>query len=204
MFDSVYNSASLSGIIKSSMTRSIKMELLIPYLLAITASGTRSVVNKKASAAGNGSFFNLIRSSSAFLIFAILAIISGFDMHPETLGYAVLYGLFVFTSCVFGLKALESGPLSITSSLVSFALVIPSVYGAVRYNEPISVLDIIGFVLIIAAILALKRKGKSNCVKLKRGWVFYLVATIISDGCHSTIKVIHQRSYPGMYLYEFM
>ena len=116
---------------------------------------------------------------------------------------------------------MSRGPLSITSSLVAFSLVIPCVFGAVFLQEKITAFDVIGFVLIAVAIVMMNKKEysashhgfsayqqeteqKENQPKFKKGWWLYVIGTVICDGLHAIIKTVHQKNFPGLYRYEFM
>lgn len=182
--------------------------MFLLYGAMIFCAGFRSVLNKQNGRMnGEPSLFNLWRAVSAFVLFLLLALISGFQMHYPTLIYGAIYGVLFCVSCFSGLQALSRGPLSITSSLVAFSLVLPCVFGAVFLHETIGVFDVIGFVFIIGAILLMNRKKtekSQNQVKFKKGWGVFIAINIVSDGLHAIVKTLHQKSYPGLYRYEFM
>lgn len=189
--------------------------MVLIYGATILCAGIRSILTKQNGRMGaSGSLFNFLRSFSAFTLFAVLAVASGFDMHTPTLLWGLLYGALYCGSCFCGVRAMARGPLSITSSLVAFSLIIPCVFGAVFFQESIGVFDIVGFVLIAAAILAMNQKKSpsktqdtkecSGGVKFQKGWWVYVLGTVLCDGVRSIIKTIHQKSFPGLYRYEFM
>lgn len=184
------------------------MTTALTYVLAVICAGTRSFLTKQNGKTGGvDAQFNLMRAFSALLLFGVLSLIFGFEPHLPSILYGAVYGLLFFGSCICGLRALALGPLSITSSIVAFSLVIPCMYGALILGEEISVGDAGGFVLIVAATLLMnsthKKKNDSNA-QFKKGWALYLVGTVLFDGVRATIQTVHQRSYPGLYRYEFM
>lgn len=196
--------------------------MFLIYGVTILCAGVRSILTKQNGRInGSASLFNFLRAFSAFTLFGILALVSGFQLHYQTVLYGVAYGILFFGSCFCGFRAMSRGPLGITSSLVAFSLVIPCVFGAVFLEETIGIFDVIGFVLVAAAIIMMNKKkhatshhGTSsyhedvkkgeNEPKFKKGWWIYVLGTIVCDGLHATIKTLHQTSYPRMYRYEFM
>lgn len=196
--------------------------MFLIYGVTIFCAAVRSILTKQnGKINGSASLFNFTRAFSAFVLFGALALISGFNVHFPTLLYGVAYGILFFGSCFCGFRAMQRGPLGITSSLVAFSLVIPCVIGAVFFEERIGVFDVVGFILVAVAIVMMNRKkhavshhGTSSYheevkkdekqPKFKKGWWIYVLGTIVCDGLHATIKTLHQRSYPGLYRYEFM
>ncbi|MBQ8319313.1 MAG: EamA family transporter [Clostridia bacterium] len=196
--------------------------MFLIYGVTILCAGVRSILTKQNGRInGSASLFNFTRAFSAFVLFGILALISGFQIHCPTLLYGVAYGILFFGSCFCGFRAMQRGPLGITSSLVTFSLVIPCVIGAVFLEEKIGLFDIIGFVLVAVAIVMMNKKKRAtshhgtssyheevkkaeNEPKFKKGWWIYVLGTIVCDGLHATIKTLHQTSYPSLYRFEFM
>ena len=185
--------------------------MLLLYSAMIFCAGFRSILNKQNGRMnGEPSLFNFSRAFSAFILFLILTLISSYQIHYPTIVYGTIYGILFCGSCFSGLQALARGPLSITSSLVAFSLVLPCVFGAVYLDETISAFDILGFVFIIGAILLMNKKDtvkkqeQQDEMKFKKGWAVYITATIIFDGLHAIVKTLHQKNFPGLYRYEFM
>lgn len=192
------------------------------YFTTVLCAGARSVLTKQnGKINGSASLFNFSRAFSAFVLFGVLALVSGFQMHYPTLLYGVAYGLLFYGSCFCGFRAMSRGPLGITSSLVAFSLVIPCVYGALFLQEEIGLFDIIGFLLVAIAIVMMNKKKHATShhgissyheeiqsgedePKFKKGWWLYVLGTIVCDGIHATIKTLHQKNFPGQYRYEFM
>ncbi len=183
--------------------------MFLLYSAMIFCAGFRSILNKQNGRMnGDPSLFNFSRAFSAFVLFLILALISSSKIHYPTIAYGAIYGVLFCGSAFSGLQALARGPLSITSSLIAFSLVIPCVFGAIYLHETISVFDALGFFLIIGAILLMNKKNaitkKQNEVKFQKGWAVYITVTIVCDGLHAIVKTLHQRNFPGLYRYEFM
>ena len=196
--------------------------MFLIYGVTVLCAGIRSILTKQNGRMnGSASLFNFLRAFSAFVLFGVLALINGFQIHYPTILCGVLYGILFYGSCFCGFRAMSRGPLSITSSLVAFSLVIPCIFGAVFLQEKITAFDMIGFVLIAGAIVMMNKKEhsashhgfsayhqetkeKENEPKFKKGWWIYVIGTILCDGLHAIIKTVHQRNFPGLYRYEFM
>jgi len=202
------------------------MELVFMYCAIIVCASTRSIFTKQNGIIGGSApLFNFTRALSALILFSVMSVFGGFSFHYPTIIYGTAYGVLFFCSCCCGCNAMARGPLGITSSLVAFSLVIPCLFGVFFLKEKINGFDITGFALIIVAIILMNRrvkavqesesdiktdtktadeKASSKNIGYKKGWGFYVAATILSDGISATIKKIHQVNYPGAYCKEFM
>ena len=148
--------------------------------------------------------FNFVKSLAAC---AVLAVLSAADFHINALtaAYGGIYGLSLGISMYSGYKALAMGPMSLTSLIVSFSVVIPIFYGVFFSGEPLSNLKIVGLVFLAAALLTanmkkpeMSRKGSSYA-----WWIFYVAMTFMSNGLCSVLQKMHQQRYPGEYCAEF-
>ena len=185
------------------------MKITLLYLAIILFSCTQSAACKLAGKGGDPMdplLFNALKSVPPFLFFLILTV-PKFQMHWPTVGYSVLFSLLLCVSMHCGYRALCVGPMSLTSLIVSFSLIIPSLCGIVAWGEPVTAAKIIGFVLLFAALLftnsgALLHRG--NREDFSPRWAVYTGLTLVSNGVSAVVQKIHQTKYAGEYLNEFM
>ena len=105
------------------------MEAIILYLAIVVCSPLQSSTVRFYSKTSNNIIaFNLIKSLSALLLFVVVGIWS-FSFHLDTLVFASIYGVSLVISMHFGYKALDVGPMALTSLIVAFSVVIPIAYG---------------------------------------------------------------------------
>ncbi len=154
---------------------------------------------------GDSIAFNVIKSCSALVFFAVLSI-WGLDINAETALYGCLYGISLTVSMYSGYKALVSGPMALTSLIVSFSVIIPVIYGIGFCNEKMSLFKGLGFLfLVIAIISANVGKPKNPAEKASSGkWLLFVMITFVTNGICSVLQKLHQIKFPGEYSSEFM
>lgn len=149
--------------------------------------------------------FNKIKSASAFLLFAILSI-WGFEMHRGTMIYGCLFGILMCISMHSGYMALASGPMSLTSMIVAFSVVIPVVYGIAFRSEELGIFKITGLLLFVIALIFTNINKPKN-QKAEKGnlkWAFFVTATFLANGFNSVLQKYHQEKFSSDYCKEFM
>ncbi len=155
---------------------------------------------------GDAIMFNLLKATSAFVLLLILSI-GGFAFHAPTAIWGSIFGLTLSVSMYAGHKALSSGPISITSMIVAFSVVIPVIYGIGFCDETITPYHVCGFVLLVIAIVCTNMK-KGNPAKLenfnRKKWILYICLTFAVNGIGSVLQKAHQQAYPKQYSAEFM
>ena len=116
--------------------------------------------------------------------------------------YAVMFAVGYGTAVVFTMIALRCGSLSLTSLVVSFSLIIPTMYGIVFDNDPISIPMIIGLILLaVSLVLINAQKGE---VKISFGWTIAVTLAFIGNGLCSTVQTVQSRTFGGAYDGVFM
>jgi len=174
------------------------------YFLAVLTARTESTLGKyNGMRGGKAVIFNVEKSLLATVFALSLAAFSGgVELHAATLGYSAIYGAFLAVSMVAGLRALSLGSMAITSTVVSFSLVIPTLFGIIFLDESIGIIGIIAFVMLAVSLLLLNYKKSNNPVSA-RCW-FYSILTMVANGISSVIQKLHQTDFPEKYSSEFM
>ena len=179
------------------------MELNIPIaMLLIIASISAQNVLKKGylNKVEKGGIFtySLFSVLTACLLFgAVWCFGSGSAMLDlaAIIPYAVMFAVGYGTAVVFTMIALRCGSLSLTSLVVSFSLIIPTMYGIVFDNDPISIPMIIGLILLaVSLVLINAQKGE---VKISFGWTIAVTLACIGNGLCSTVQISEEGISPG-------
>ena len=183
-----------------------KMQFLI-YFLIVACAGTQSAMTKLYGRSGESpAVFNALKSTSALVLFALMAII-GFRFHLPTVLFGLVYGACLCLSMHAGYKALCLGPMALTSMLAAFSIVIPLLFGIAVWDEKINLMKGIALVLLVFAILM------TNADKLKKGakfeghyalWLIFIALTFFCNGFGSVIQKQYQNLYPDAHNREFM
>lgn len=174
--------------------------LLISIILGVSA---QNIIKKPYTqkSGGKGAFiFGSLSSFAAMLFFVVTS--GGFAWEPGLIPYALGFALSYGTSTVFSVLATASGSLSLTALIVSFSLMIPTFYGLIFLNDPISVGLIPGLLLLAVSLVLINKRTES--VKITRKWLIFVFLAFIGNGMCSTVQKMQQVAYNGKYKNEFM
>jgi drug/metabolite transporter (DMT)-like permease len=177
------------------------------YLAIVFASATQSATTKLYnSRAKNPALFNAIKAGVAALAFA-LSFLFGFEFHLPTLFFALGYGASLCLSMYAGYRALCSGPMALTSMLVSFSLIIPLLWGVTVGGETLSTLQCVAFPFLALSIVLTNadkfKKSQESHTRYGK-WFFFVFLTFVTNGICSVLQKQHQTLYPESYSREFM
>ena len=130
--------------------------------------------------------------SSLFFLF-----ISGFklDITAEMLIYALLLSTAYFFGVIFSHLSLLTGPLSITSLVNSFAMIVPMAVGIIFYNEPLTLTLALGFTALAISLVLINAQKSEEKLSLK--WLIYVAFAFFGNGMFSVILSLCQRRLGG-------
>ena len=172
------------------------------YIASVLFSVSQSALGKAMPKGKRADIYSLNKLFAASIFFSF-PLFFGFDIHVPTLMYASLYAVFLSISTVFGLKALISGPMALTSTIVTFSLIFPVTYGFLFLNETITIPCAIGLSALVPTFILLNFK-KGSKVKITGKWMAYTLITLCSNGVCSIIQKKHQLLFAGKHLSLFM
>lgn len=145
--------------------------------------------------------FSAFSSIAAMLMFVAT---SGGKLTFETsiFWYSIAFAAAYMAATVGLVFALRFGSLAITSLIMSYSLIIPTLYGIIFLDENIGTVGIIGVIMLCLSLLLLN--AKKDQAKLSVKWFVFLVMAFIGNGMCSTIQKIQQLNSGGLYKSEFM
>ena len=150
---------------------------------------------------------NTILFSAVICFFAMMFFMFNtrgrFEFEPAAACYSLGFGLAFAIATVEGLNAIRTGPLSISSLVSSYSLLIPTFHGIIFLGEKIKPTMILGVIILLIA-LSMVNLNKNESLKHEKTWVIHLVAAFISNGMCSTIQKMQQIAFDGAYKNEFM
>ena len=178
---------------------------IVYYLAIVLFSPLQSAASKYyAKDGGDILSFNLIKSFSALALFALVSI-WGITFHVDTIVLSAFYGISLAVSMHFGYRAVEVGPMALTSLLVSFSVVIPIVYGLSFCGEAFTFFKGLGFGFLFVAIICSNIKKRDNVSsKTDLRWFLCVLLTFVTNGICAVLQKRHQILYPKLYGTEFM
>ena len=178
----------------------------VPFLfLSIFSYSFQNVFRRKyAKNITGGDFtFNAIMSLFATVYFIITAGELSFDI--TTLLYSLLFALCCGATMVSILVAVREGSYALTNMIISYSLVIPTLFGPVFLHESISPFAIAGLaVLLVSLYLVRGPKDDSSNARPTLKWMVALVLAFVANGMCSVSQKLQQIAQGGLYKNEFM
>ena len=126
-------------------------------LLAITLilGTSKNIISKAGGTPFSGKDallnINIMTAVAALIIFGVSGI-SLSDVSAVFIIISALYGVFIMLSQMLYISALKREQVSVCSLIYSCGFITPTIVGAVCYSEPIVVFDIIGVIIMLAAV----------------------------------------------------
>lgn len=179
------------------------MNLLL--VLIITLCSTVNNVARKAynqSCPDKGSYtFTTLIAVTAALFFVLssggsLSFSAG--LLPWSAAFGISYGLAIF----FSVLAVSCGSLALTSLIISYSLILPTLFGLVFYQEPVSMMFLIGMLLLMLSLLLIN--GSSGKLVVTLRWCICVLISFLANGACSIIQAAQQRHFNGAFKNEFM
>lgn len=181
---------------------------ILLLLLGILFSGIYGLglkpVNLRCRSISELELFNGFFSCTAMIGAAIFALIgSSLYLPLSGLATAALFGLF-FSLCVFlNLKALEVGPLSITTLIVNFSLIMPLAYSFIFLDEDITATRISGILLLVICMFLFTNPKITGEKKMSVKWLLLSIATLVCNGTLSLSAKIYAINTDNLYASSF-
>jgi len=171
-----------------------------PYLLLIVTLAANLLCtvfrNLYCRKAGNKIESIFLYSAITGVVCAIiLTFFGGFtlDISWFTWLTAIGFGIVTTTTTIFHLLALSTGPMSLTTVIMSFSMVINALSGAVFWNEKLSILKIVGIALMFLCFLLTVRTNSSDSFATVK-WFVFAVLCSISNAAIGLLQKTHQSS----------
>lgn len=181
------------------------MPVLLIFLCTVTVT-VQQVFKKQYSlrCAGGNYFFSALVSFFALLFFLLIPgkISLGTDILPYSAGFAAMFAL----ATVFSVMALTIGSLAITSLVLSYSLIIPTLYGILFLNEKITLLKCGGILLLLISLFLVRAQTKEDnkASKPTVKWIIYVLIAFVANGMCSVVQNAQQRRFNGMQNSNFM
>jgi len=110
-----------------------------------------------------------------------------------TLLLGILFGIITSLQAVLNLKALEIGPLSYTTVIISCSTLITALSGAMFFDESIAVVQYIGIgTMLVSLFLSVEKKNDGKKASAK--WLILCLLAFACSGGIGLMQKIHQSS----------
>lgn len=101
-------------------------------------------------------------------------------LNYNTILYGIIYGTVQILFLFFKLKAMESGPVSVTTLIGNCSMVFSVIVSMIIWKEPIHFFQWIGIAILLAGILLSSEIKKSG--EYKKSWGYYTVGFFVLAG----------------------
>jgi drug/metabolite transporter (DMT)-like permease len=149
------------------------------FLVITVISLTVQSVFKKAYLGKKSSvfLFNSLTGLAAAAVFFVFAK-GKFDFCAEIFPYIISFAV-CFIVCMFSsFMAIKTGSLALTSLVISYSLVIPTLYGIIFRKDPTILLFYIGISLLILSLFLVNfEKGEQ---KITKKWLWFVVPCMVA------------------------
>ena len=124
--------------------------LMIVCVVMCTIQSPFKKIYQKKSDKGTFLFVAMISLAAAFF-FAGACLFQGFSYELAALPYSLLFAFALAVCNVTSVLALRHGSLALTSLISSYSLMIPTVYGFLRFGEHVYVSQLIGIAFLVVS-----------------------------------------------------
>ena len=176
--------------------------LLLTTIFGVSIQGVSNKAFVERSG-GRGRFLFLAISCVMGILFFVLTG-KNLSFSPEVLPYSIAFGLFYGVCTVFKFLAISCGPLTMTSLVTSYSLMLPTAYGLIFLHDPVSVGFVPGLILLLVSLPLINKKSTDKGVTISWKWVVCVTITFLANGGCSVVQSMQQRDFGGAYKNEFM
>ncbi len=152
---------------------------------------------ERRAAAFNVWLFSGITTLGALLFFLVNA---GFRVPivSALLPYSIGFALFFGCSMTGLAMAIRTGMFSLSALVISYSLIIPTLYGILFLGEPIGIWGYAGILLLLISLYLLNKQKKGEA-KFSLRWLFWVFVAFVGNGLCSTVQKMQQLAFDGEY-----
>lgn len=180
---------------------------MIYYLLLICLpllSCCQSIAQKQYNLKIEDPHVILFSAVTTLIAFCFFLITSGlrlaFDL--RLLPYSLGFGLCYAAAWVGTVMAVRYGLMSISTLIISCALVFPTVYGMI-IGDPVGICGMIGMALLLAALVLVNLQFKEQG-KFSLKWLAWVLVAFFGNGGCGIMQNMQKRALGEDYSHEFM
>ncbi len=166
--------------------------LILSIVLGVCKS---SLYNRYAKTEKPGLFGICLFNGVAYGIAAVEVLLLGVSgsMSPFTFVTAFGYALIVCSFQGLSILTMREGPMALTSVIILYSMIIPSLAGPLFWHEPFGILQGVGVALMLASLWLLREKDTAATEKSGRWTVLVILCFLLSGGA-GVMEKIHQSS----------
>ena len=166
----------------------------VSIVLAVAKSSLMNNFGKKNI---DGNIAIILFNLFTYIMATIIQLCFGASFSKEltTILPATGYAIFLLLMQACSLKAMSCGPMALSSLFVMYGLIIPSLAGPIFWHEKISIMQVIGIILMLAAIYISSATEQSTgevSDGISKKWFLYAFLSLIFSGLVGLFEKVHQ------------
>lgn len=172
------------------------MNNYLKFAISLFANLSGGIIKKRINDRYENNFFsyqlyNCIVSLSASVTLFFLC--DNFKISLYTIVLALIFGFVTLLQQAANLIALENGPFSYTSVIISFSTLIPAISGRFFWNESIDMIQYLGILLMLICFI-FSVDFRKNDRKANFRWLIYSFSAFLFTGLIGVMQKLHQSS----------
>jgi drug/metabolite transporter (DMT)-like permease len=164
---------------------------------AVLCAGLLSICATSFNKKNSGDFlslYNLITTSSSFLVWSVIFILNP-SFSLGVLAYSALFSVFYISAFAGLYNAFKYGSASITAFVKQLSLIMVALWGIIFWENPLSYTLIIGIGLVLVALTLCFKRDKSKPINSK--WTLFAFVLIIGNAGCSVVQKYQQLYFDG-------
>lgn len=122
----------------------------------------------------------------------------------RTIILAVLFGVCFYFACDTGFRAIQTGPLSLSSIIMNMSLAIPLLYSCAILGEKVGLLNIAGVALLVFTFIMSGVSENKGDNKYSKQWLITLLIYFVTNGMTAVFQKEQQILTDGGDKFFFM
>lgn len=178
--------------------------LILSLFLSVGKNITSKSAGEKLSTFSGLLNLNLITGALALIVYSIFGIsFNGFS-DPVYLLLCTLYAFFAVMSTILNITAMKYGPIAFCSLIYCAGFIITTLYCAIAFDEPITLLSGSGMVLLVLAIAAVVyRKGDPE-KKTSYKFLFFSIPAMVCSGSLGIVQKLFAFKYGDVEINSYL
>ena len=173
----------------------LNIPLTLTISLAAALGGTvakKYYTDREPTGLSGGFVFNAVGSLAAAVV---LLCWGGFGATSAfTILLGLLFGAVTAFQGIMNIAALQVGPMSYTSVIISFSTLISALSGVLFFGEDLGWAQIVGIVLMLASFVLATEKDGDDKKKANLKWFLLCLAAFFATGGIGIMQKVHQGS----------
>lgn len=155
-------------------------------------------------------FFSIVLNCFQLVCLVLLPPYRVLSFSWPSIYYGAAIGVLILAGYLFTVRAMSTGPLALTNSIISISIFVPIIFGLFFWGETLSWFDLVGMLLFLFSMLIISRSTyyvKDQIKKIELKWIIYVVLTVVSTGLTMSISKKFALIRPAEskeYLFSYM